>query len=203
MRFATYHRPDMTSITTSLSHSDSTHAAQRLVENLSALWATDPSLALRIDQLHESEEMDLLPTRSGHQTAWVGGKTRPILLASKYDPVDEAQQLVRSIPDQCHELFVRGMGLGYHVEKLNQSFPNATCWVFEPDVRVIRSAFRCVDLSQAILDHKVRLITELDKSRLFPNGHPTWQPFRSGIMSLIIPLVCSCKPISYSKPNNC
>lgn len=157
----------MTSITTSLSHSDSTHAAQRLVENLSALWATDPSLALRIDQLHESEEMDLLPTRSGHQTAWVGGKTRPILLASKYDPVDEAQQLVRSIPDQCHELFVRGMGLGYHVEKLNQSFPNATCWVFEPDVRVIRSAFRCVDLSQAILDHKVRLITELDKSRLF------------------------------------
>lgn len=160
----------MTSITTVLSQA--TSADHLLVENLSALWATDPQLAARIDQISESEAITLLPTRSGHQTGLVGGQTRKILLASKYDPVSEAQQLLRSVPAECYELFIRGMGLGYHVEKLHELFPNATCWVFEPDIRVIHAAFRCTDLSQAILDHKIRLLTCLDKSRLFADWTP-------------------------------
>lgn len=165
----------MTSITMDISHTMCTDPL--LVENLSALWATDPQLAARIDQLPESETIDLLPTRSGHRTAFLGEQARPILLASKYDPVSEADQLVRSVPDECYQLFVRGMGMGYHVEKLHRLFPHATIWVFEPNIRVLQAAFRCTDLSQAILDHKVRFLTCLDKSRLFA----VWTPHLAAI----------------------
>jgi hypothetical protein len=143
-----------------------------LVENLAALWASDPDLARAVDNVPDIELLPLTPTKSGHHTASVTTGARSISLASRYDPVDEAARLAERVPPERYELFVLGMGLGYHVQQLSKRFDSATLWVFEPDVRVIRAAFECVDLSEAILEKKIRIVARLDKGQLFADWTP-------------------------------
>lgn len=155
-----------------------TTIADPLVENLSALWATDPQLARQMDAIADADCLVLSGTRSGHFTASVTtASDRSVALCSRYDPIDEAAKLVSRVPDERYELFVMGMGLGYHVGKLVERFADATVWVFEPDLRVIRAALACVDLSEAMLEMRVRIITTLDKSKCFAD----WTPHLAGI----------------------
>lgn len=143
-----------------------------LVENLAALWASDPALARLVDNVPDSEVLPLTPTKSGHRTASVASGTRSIALASRYDPNEEAAALTARAEAERYELFILGMGLGYHVQKLQQRFDSATLWVFEPDMRVVRAAFECVDLSDAILEKKLRIVTRLNKGQLFAEWTP-------------------------------
>ncbi len=147
-------------------------ALDLLVENLAAIWATDPALAAQLDALDDAELLPLLPTQSGHFTASVAAAGRSILLHSKYNPPEEAARLIARLPAERHVVFVLGIGLGYHVAAIREKYPEASVWVFEPDLRVLRSAIVHCDFSQAILDRKVRLVTHLDKGPLFADWMP-------------------------------
>ncbi len=143
-----------------------------LVENLSSLWAVDPELARLIDTLDDEQLIPLITTKSGHFSASLQTDAKPIALASRYDPIDEANRLADRIADERYELFVLGMGLGYHVDAIRKRFSDATIWVFEPELRTIRAAMACIDLSDAILEKRLRIIHQFDKGRLFADWMP-------------------------------
>jgi hypothetical protein len=149
-------------------------ATSTLVENLAALWAVDPVLAQQIDAIGDADTLPLEPTRSGDFTAAIPvAGARPIYLHSRYNPVEESNRLADRVgKDDRHELFILGLGLGYHVAALRQRHAETTLWVFEPDLRTIRAAFEAVDLSTAILEKRIRLVTLLDKARLFADWMP-------------------------------
>ena len=143
-------------------------SAVPLVENLAALWAADPKLAAQLDAIDDDAILPTEPSRAGPLTAAVAVEGRPaIYLHSRYDPIGEATKQAARIAADCLEVFVLGMGLGHHVASVQKRCPQAHVWVFEPDLRVLRAALECTDLSTAIVDRKLRIVTTLDKSTLF------------------------------------
>ncbi|MBC7783580.1 MAG: motility associated factor glycosyltransferase family protein [Burkholderiales bacterium] len=143
------------------------------VENLSALWATDPALAEQLDAIDDADHLSAEPAKSGLATLAVTAPDgRRIYLHSRYDPAEEADRLVNKVGRDSHELFVLGMGLGHHVARLREQRREATLWVFEPDLRVIIAALGVIDVSSAILDRKLRIIAKPEKGKLFADWMP-------------------------------
>jgi len=153
--------------------SDSAPLAEILTANLAALWAVDPRLAIQVDAIPDSETLVLEPTRSGAMTlALTPAEGQLIYLHSKYDPVDEAARQVSRLANDKLEIFLLGLGLGYHPLAVTKQCPEATIWAFEPDVRIIRAALQANDLSDLLLDKKLRIVREPDKSQLFTEWLP-------------------------------
>lgn len=153
--------------------------ASNLVENLAALWAVDPKLAVLVDAVTDDAALPLEPTRSGHLTAAVtpANAAAAIYLHSRYDPQLEADRQTARVPADRLELFLLGLGLGYHAAALLKKAPAAHVWAFEPDLRVVRAALETNDFATAILERKLLIVHTLDKSKLFGD----WMPHLAGM----------------------
>jgi hypothetical protein len=126
------------------------------LRNLEVLWAADPGLARLVEAVADADVYPVQPTRDGGWTVSLptpAGRFLP--LHSKYDPVAEAARLVASLDvDKLAAFYVYGFGLGYHVEALAARAGDDTpIFVFEPDLRLLRTAFEHRDFS-ALLDAK-------------------------------------------------
>ncbi len=141
-----------------------------LPANLAALWAVDPALAQAIDGLDDAEAYPTEPSRAGVPTlSRTTGDNRVIYLHSRHQPIDEARRLIESVAiDQKMTIYILGLGLGYHAELLfDQASDEALHLIFEPDPRMIRTAFESRDLSRLIRSGRVTFFTEADKARIF------------------------------------
>jgi hypothetical protein len=149
-----------------------------LVENLAALWAMDPALAAEFDPLPGREEDAREPSQSG---AWtlrrLADDARPVYLHSRYDPVAEAERWAKaSLATEPALAFVLGVGLGYGVAAMLRTDERLCLWAFEPDRETLTAALRTVDLSQPLRDGRLRLVTRLDKGKLFADWNPLLAP---------------------------
>lgn len=134
--------------------------------NLAALWTVHPALA---EQIETVEAYPVERSRSGLPTVAVaapGG--RKVYLHSRYEPQAEARKLIDPIKaDQILAFYVFGCGIGYHVELLFQkAAAEALICVFEPDLRMLRTAFEQRDFSKLIESRRVFFFTQADKSDL-------------------------------------
>ncbi|HEY1686338.1 MAG TPA: 6-hydroxymethylpterin diphosphokinase MptE-like protein [Tepidisphaeraceae bacterium] len=136
--------------------------------NLASLWDMDPALAAAIeddDAIYPTE-----PTRNGEYTVSLpneqGGQ---IYLHSRYDPSGEAQRMVSHVKADANYIFaVHGLGLGYHLQLLFESASSESFFcVFEPDLKMIRTAMFARDLSQLIDSGRVLFFPQADKGDLF------------------------------------
>ena len=93
---------------------------------------------------------------------------RKVYLHSRYQPLDEARKLVGPLSADRKAVFcVHGFGLGYHAEVLfDLAGDEALILVFEPDLRLLRTAFEQRDFSRLIDTGRLLFITTLDRSRL-------------------------------------
>jgi hypothetical protein len=139
-----------------------------LVRNLAVLWATEPRLAREIEAMRETAYATE-PSRSGAPTLVLESSGREIYLHSRHEPIDEAKRLIAHIDfDERVAFFVHGLGLGYHVEQLlDRASDEALICVCEPDLRMIRTALECRDLSRLIESRRVMFLTKPDKSEIF------------------------------------
>ena len=114
--------------------------------NLARLRLTEPALAERLAQ---ADSADLLWTdsRAGRLTASIDNGGRPLQLASKYDPVAEADKLTNHVDHAKHAgVVVLGFGLGYHVAKIARDMGDSgVLIVFDPDVSVLRASLEKID----------------------------------------------------------
>ncbi|HNQ24147.1 MAG TPA: DUF115 domain-containing protein [Phycisphaerae bacterium] len=144
------------------------------VHNLRALWAVDPELALRVDAVADDERLPVEPTRSG---AWTVQLPTPagqsVYLHSRHDPELEAQRLVAKVPLEEKFCFVvSGFGLGYHVRALFRRLRgDAFILCTEPSVRLLATAFACVDLAEVIASKRLVILVDHDKARLHERLH--------------------------------
>jgi hypothetical protein len=137
-------------------------------ENLAALWATDPALARLIDTIAEDEQIRLEPTRSGDLTAACRADDGSVVyLHSRYDPRTETNKQVSKIDSETLDVSILGMGLGYPARAALDRATEAVVWVFECRPIILHAALRAIDFSQAILNRKLRFITQLEKGKLF------------------------------------
>jgi hypothetical protein len=138
--------------------------------NLAALWASDPALAAAIEGLGDTHNYPLETSRAGEPTVAVPTPDgRRIHLHSRHRPLEEAARIIDPIDCRRSIFFhVFGFGLGYHVELLfDRSGEESILYVFEPDLRLLRTALTARNFSRLIESGRVTFIWKLDKPDLF------------------------------------
>lgn len=139
------------------------------LHNVRALWRCDPELAVRVDAVNDDERFPLVPTRSGAWTVRVPAPDGVLTyLHSRNDPVAEADQFSASIKLEGKYCFVvAGLGLGYHVRALLERLRgDAFVVCTEPNIRLIATAFTCVDLFDAMVSGRLFILIDAEKARL-------------------------------------
>jgi hypothetical protein len=141
-----------------------------MLANLAALWATEPRLAEAVEALDEDGEYPTEPSRCGLPTVAVSTPDgRRVYLHSRHQPLDEAQRLIDPIEiEQKTTFHVLGLGLGYHLKLLfERASEEAIFCIFEPDLRMIRTALWHVDLSAAIRSNRLLWFWRGEKAEMF------------------------------------
>ncbi|HEV8607137.1 MAG TPA: 6-hydroxymethylpterin diphosphokinase MptE-like protein [Tepidisphaeraceae bacterium] len=139
-----------------------------LVANLAALWAADPALAAELEERLDTEPYQTVAAKSGDATVALAAGGGQIFLHSRHRPVDEAKRLIDSIDLNDKTLIaVHGFGLGYHVEEVfARASPEAIFLIFEPDLKLLHTAFGARDFSELIRSRRFFFITRADRSAL-------------------------------------
>lgn len=154
------------------------------LRNLEVLWATDPDLARRIEAVDEPYPVQ--PAKTGVPTLALptaGG--RPVQLHSKYDPTAEADRLVAHAAETPAISYVFGFGLGYHVTALaSRTGDESPIFVFEPDVRLLRTALELRDFSPLLAANRLGFFTTPDKASLLDRLQPHLAMFSLGTTTI-------------------
>lgn len=153
------------------------------VENMAALWATDPDLARQIDALPNDAILPTEPAKDGARTLRVQDSAgKAVYLHSRYAPIDEARKLIDPLPLTERMSFpVLGMGLGYHVRELfSRGSDEIRVDLFEPNLQIVRTALEEVDLSKPIVEKRLKFIVTLDKGVLFTDWMQSLGPIAMG-----------------------
>jgi hypothetical protein len=139
-----------------------------LVANLGALWAADPALAAELEERLDTEPYQTVAAKSGDATVALAAGGGQIFLHSRHRPVDEAKRLIDSIDLNDKTLIaVHGFGLGYHVEEVfARASPEAIFLIFEPDLKLLHTAFGARDFSELIRSRRALFVTRADRSGL-------------------------------------
>lgn len=144
-----------------------------LLANLAALWATEPQLAEAVEAVEEPYPVE--KSKAGPPTVVVTTPDgRKVYLHSRYHPMDEAKRLIDNIPfDSKMTFYTVGVGLGYHFEILFQrASDEAIFCIFEPDVRMIRTALEHRDLSSLMRSNRLMWFHRPTKAEVFQRLTP-------------------------------
>src|SRR5436190_14486935 len=91
-----------------------------LSANLAQLRRVEPELARRVLEATPAE-LAWTPSRAGPLSAVLKRDGKPFTLASRFDPLAEADKLLSSVDYQKHAgIVLMGMGLGHHVARVAQ-----------------------------------------------------------------------------------
>ncbi|HEY8747974.1 MAG TPA: 6-hydroxymethylpterin diphosphokinase MptE-like protein [Tepidisphaeraceae bacterium] len=147
------------------------------LKNMAALWSVDPALAAAIEALHPQTGYAVAASKSGAPTVSIATPDgRMVSLHSRHKPVDEGKRLADSVDVAANVFFyIFGFGLGYHVESIfDRASDEAVFCVFEPDLRLLQTAFEHRDLSRLIESRRFMFFTRADKgdvlARLTPQS---------------------------------
>src|SRR5688500_5334819 len=161
-----------------------------LPKNLAALWAVDAPLARRVEALLDEPAYPLESSKAGPATIALDAPDgKRIYLHSRHQPLDEAKRLIDTPEVSEKSVFcVQGLGLGYHLEQLfERAGDEALVVVFEPDVRMIRTALEQRDFSKIILTNRLVLLTEADRAVVMARLGPHQAMFFTGSASIVHP----------------
>jgi len=122
-----------------------------LNKNLAAIARNSPALAEQLSSA-QAAPLEWSDSKAGPITATRTdlGSPRPVALASKYDPVKEAQTLVDPIDHaKTACVVVLGFGLGYHLDELVKRVgPRDLIIVYEPDLAQLRAVLERLDYAR-------------------------------------------------------
>ncbi|GIN85253.1 hypothetical protein J6TS2_16390 [Heyndrickxia sporothermodurans] len=93
----------------------------------------------------------LINTKQGVPSLQFDDNSKLCLLHSKYDPYKEVATIIKkhenAIKEKEHIIFM-GIGLGYHIEILNEMYPNKTFTIYEPNPYIFIKFLESRDLSK-------------------------------------------------------
>jgi hypothetical protein len=144
-------------------------AGSPFLANMAALWNADHALARAIEETEGTASYPFTLSRNGQPTLSLpppeGGS---LYLHSRFNPQEEARQLVDTVDLSGNSFFIHGFGLGYHVKELfDRANKEATVWVTEPDLLLLRTAFEAIDYSEMIATGRLQFVCSADKAALF------------------------------------
>ncbi|SET07516.1 Uncharacterized conserved protein [Oceanobacillus limi] len=84
----------------------------------------------------QSDRISVIESKSGFKTLqYFTDDNKKVMVHSKYDPLREAERIISSHKEKINidtHIFFYGIGMGYHIEKFRELFPNNTYSMYEP-----------------------------------------------------------------------
>lgn len=112
-----------------------------LQQNVVCLEKKYPHLLQLLQQTVENDKWKISESKSGVPTLQLQVNEQTVYVHSAYDPMKEAERLVlqrkKEIEENDH-IFFYGLGLGYHIEKVLELFPNKVCTLYEPSIEAFK-----------------------------------------------------------------
>lgn len=141
-----------------------------LERNLSILKSTYPNLYTAVTSHSvNTNSIEVVESHSSEVTIKVikdDGAT--CYLHSRYNPIEEAGRWCDSLESNISEtddLFVYGMGLGYHIEELMNRYPHKRYYIYEPEPAIFLKAIETRSLKQ-ILHHPNLIVLGVGREEL-------------------------------------
>src|SRR5699024_3491651 len=87
------------------------------------------------------EQFEILDSRADSKTIrYQSNDDKALMIHSMYDPIREAERIIAShqekITEETH-VFFYGVGIGYHIEKFVELYPNNSYSLYEPIPEVL------------------------------------------------------------------
>ncbi|MGH7132197.1 MAG: motility associated factor glycosyltransferase family protein [Phycisphaerales bacterium] len=138
-----------------------------LERNLAHLGRFTPKVVEAIRSGFARMDLEWIQTPTGRPSAtttdWdAAGMPVTRALASKRDPMGEAEKLTQNVDVKQHAaVVVMGFGLGYHVEQIARRMKRTgIVVVFEPDVGLLRSVLERIDHSDWLSACNIAILTD-------------------------------------------
>lgn len=125
-----------------------------LIENIEFLIKHDRSLREKLKKNTEGLiELEVFPSKNGQPIVQVVQEQRSYSIHSKYDPLKEAEKLLRKYDDQLSSkknVIFYGIGFGFHIEAITKAYPEKKYHFYEPSVDIFRKLLANRQLSEII-----------------------------------------------------
>lgn len=123
-----------------------------LVDNISIIKNISLPIweKLKIYEENENRKLFLLEeSKSGFNTLAIKKDNKKVYLHSRYNPIREAEAITEPFRDlgENTKIIFYGTGLGYHIQLLLESLPNAKYFIYEPIPELLHSFLSTVNLS--------------------------------------------------------
>ncbi|MFD1037068.1 motility associated factor glycosyltransferase family protein [Virgibacillus byunsanensis] len=99
------------------------------------------------------DALEVLESKSGAETIRYQTDDKHLMVHSMYDPVREAERIITSHKEKINSdthVFFYGIGMGYHIDKFQEWYPNNTYSVYEPNPDIFLAMTQQKQLNQII-----------------------------------------------------
>ena len=116
----------------------------------------------------QTDKVEVIESKKGDKTLqYYTEDNQKLMVHSKYDPIREAERIIAShegeITNDTH-VFFYGIGLGYHIEKFQEAFPNHNYSIYEPIPEIFFTISAQVELKQVMTNKMTNLYMDTHKS---------------------------------------
>ncbi|ANY68382.1 hypothetical protein BBD42_19325 [Paenibacillus sp. BIHB 4019] len=125
------------------------------LQNLTAIKEHRPDLFRNIQHLEQIAQMDELSIKQDSKNLnnlICEINQQSISLHLEENPVQEADKILlevaKEINQQKHHVIFYGTGLGHHIRKFTQMYPNVPYSIFEPSAKILIAFFSYVDIKE-------------------------------------------------------
>lgn len=126
-------------------------------QNLAFLKSNYPNIYQFAKQRKpDLNKYNIVDTRNGEKNIIVKNTSSEYGIHSKYNPSNEAKMWVDSIAhevERVHSILIFGFGLGYHIEKFLERYPDKTIYIYEPDESLFAAVLEARNI-EGLLDHR-------------------------------------------------
>lgn len=137
-----------------------------LVDNRNVLRRIDRDLLNRLTAMENSDptgNVIIEQAKSGVPTLKIAMDGKTQYMHSKYDPQQDAERFINNFRDETykHVLFL-GVGLGYHIKKFLEMYPDTKFSIYEPDEEVLLTYLKHKKLDELPVRNLKQLFTGTD-----------------------------------------
>lgn len=134
--------------------------------------------------IQESTNITIKRSKNGLYTLLVNQKA----IHSLYDPLREAKQEIRHIPNTCDVVILAGLGLGYLALEIVRQYPKIGIIIIEPDNNLLLAAQHGLNLTPlykhrklAIFDQSATITDFINQLSRWSSVSPYWHEFRARV----------------------
>lgn len=143
-----------------------------LVDNRNILRLKNRELLNRLSQLegrsNESFKVKIEDTKAGIPTLKINVNDKTQYIHSKYDPEKEAERLISQLDglETANHILFFGSGLGYHIKKFTEKYPNKKFSIFEPNEEVLINYLSNQELNDLPINNLDKILSSIDESKV-------------------------------------